>query len=175
MAAIIVLVVILAGSLVNIPIGRRKLLEVEESRFFGLMRQKRMRLQGLSINVGGALIPVALAGYLLFRVPLKETFLATALLVIICYSLAKVVPGKGIAIPLVLPALFATIFALILAFDFAAPIAFISGVLGVLIGGDILHLPRVMRENQGILSIGGAGVFDGIFLVAVIAAFLAGL
>jgi len=33
----------------------------------------------------------------------------------------------------------------------------------------------VMREGQGILSIGGAGAFDGIFLVALIAAFLAGL
>jgi len=39
----------------------------------------------------------------------------------------------------------------------------------------VLHLPRVMREGQGIMSIGGAGVFDGIFLVAIIATFLAAL
>ena len=170
-----ILLGMLIGSFINIPLGRRRLTEVEESRFFGLIRQKKLQQQGLSINVGGALVPLGLVAYLLFRVPLQETLLATVLLSVICYVLARFVPGKGITIPLIFPALFATIFALILAFENAAPVAFISGVLGVLIGGDVLHLPKVMREGRGVMSIGGAGVFDGIFLVAVIAAFLAGL
>ena len=52
----------------------------------------------------------------------------------------------------------------------AAPVAYISGVMGTLLGADLLHigdLPAV-----GILSIGGAGVFDGIFLTGILAAFL---
>lgn len=172
---LIVLGVIFIGSFINIPIGRRRWAEVEESRFFGLVRRKRLQAQGLSINVGGGVVPLLLVLYLLPRVPLEETLLASALMVIICYALAKFIPGKGIAIPLLFPAFFATIFALVLAFDSASSVAFISGVLGVLIGGDVLHLPRVMREGQGMMSIGGAGVFDGIFLVALIAALLAGL
>ncbi|HEY4509619.1 MAG TPA: DUF1614 domain-containing protein [Candidatus Paceibacterota bacterium] len=172
---LVVLLVIFIGSFINIPLGRRKLIEVDESRFFGLVKRKRLQAQGLSINVGGAVVPLLLVLYLLPRVPLRETMLASALMTIICYALARFIPGKGIAIPLLFPAFFATIFALVLAFDSASSVAFISGVLGVLIGGDILHLPRVMREGQGVMSIGGAGVFDGIFLVAVIAAFLAGL
>ena len=167
--------VIFIGSFINIPIGRRKLVEVEESRFFGLMRRKRLQAQGLSINVGGAVVPLLVVLYLLPRVPLRETALASVLMIAICFTLAKYIPGKGIAIPLLFPAFFATIFALVLAFKSASSVAFISGVLGVLIGGDLLHLPRVMREGQGMMSIGGAGVFDGIFLVALIAAFLAGL
>lgn len=172
---LIFVILVLVGSLINIPLGRRRLVEVEESRFFGLFKQRRLQQQGLSINVGGAVIPLLLVLYLLPRVPLQETLLASALMITICFTLARFIPGRGIAIPVVLPALFATIFALVLAFDTAAPVAFIAGVLGVLIGGDLLHLPRVMREGQGIMSIGGAGVFDGIFLIAVIAAFLAGL
>ena len=171
----VVLAAIFIASFINIPIGRRRLIEVEESRFFGLIRRKRIAAQGLTVNVGGAVVPLLLVLYLLPRVPLQETLLASALMIIICYALARFIPGKGIAIPLLLPAFFATIFALVLAFDSASSVAFISGVLGVLIGGDVLHLPRVIREGQGILSIGGAGVFDGIFLVAIVAAFLAAL
>jgi uncharacterized membrane protein len=173
--ALAILLGMLIGSFINIPLGRRRFVEVEESRFFGFVRRRRMQAQGLSINAGGAIIPMALAGYLLQRVPLQETMLAAVLLVVICFSLARFVPGKGIAIPLVFPALFATLFALILAREAAAPVAFIAGVLGVLVGGDLLHLPKVIRQGQGVMSIGGAGVFDGIFLVAIIAAFLAGL
>lgn len=169
------LAVIFIASFINIPIGRTRLVEVEESRFFGLMKRKWLQAQGLSINLGGAVVPLLIVVYLLPKVPLKETLLASALMIIICFTLARFVPGKGIKIPLLFPAFFATIFALVLAFDSASSVAFISGVLGVLIGGDILHLPRVLREGQGILSIGGAGVFDGIFLVALIAALLSGL
>ena len=40
-----------------------------------------------------------------------------------------------------------------------------------LIGADLLHL-RELLPSTGVLSIGGAGVYDGIFLVGMIAAFL---
>lgn len=173
--AIVILLSMLIGSFINIPIGKRRLVEVEERRFFGLVRSSRMQAQGLSINVGGAIIPIGLAVYLLPQVPLEDVALASLLMIIICYAVARVIPGKGIGVPVLFPAFFATLFALVLAFDEAAPVAFIAGVVGVIVGADVLHLPKVMRENQGIMSIGGAGVFDGIFLIAIIAAFLAGL
>ncbi len=170
-----VLLAMLIGSLINIPIGRRRLMEVEETRFFGLVRRRGFQQQGLSLNVGGAVIPLLLVLYLLPRAPLREAILASALMIVICFLLARFVPGRGIAIPVLFPALFATIFALVLAFEAAPAVAFMAGVLGVIVGGDLLHLPRVMRGGQGVMSIGGAGVFDGIFLIAIIAAFLAGL
>jgi uncharacterized membrane protein len=173
--AILILVGMFIGSRINIPLGRHRIVEVEEKKFFGLVRNKQMQAKGLSVNVGGAIIPVGLALYLLPRVPLQETALASLLMITISYTVARVIPEKGVGLPILFPALFATIFALVLAREFAAPVAFIAGVSGVLIGADILKLPKVMRENQGILSIGGAGVFDGIFLVAIVAAFLAGL
>jgi len=55
----------------------------------------------------------------------------------------------------------------------AAPVAFIAGVAGPLIGADILHLKGITRLASGMVSIGGAGTFDGIVLSAVMAAYLA--
>jgi uncharacterized membrane protein len=56
---------------------------------------------------------------------------------------------------------------------FTAPTAFISGVLGTLIGADILNLKRAQKISPGLISIGGAGVFDGIFLIGIVSALLA--
>ena len=46
-------------------------------------------------------------------------------------------------------------------------------IAGTLIGADLLHLREVYAEGCGMLSIGGAGTFDGIFLTAIVAALLA--
>ena len=172
---LLTLALMLVGSFVNIPLGKRKLVEVTESHFFGLFRRKRLLVQGLSVNVGGALIPLAIAGFLLFRVPLEETLIATLLMTLVAWKLSRVVPGKGIVLPVLIPPLFAALFAFILAPGEAALIAFVSGTLGVLIGADLLRLPQVMKGEVGMMSIGGAGVFDGIFLVGIVAALLAGL
>ena len=94
-------------------------------------------------------------------------------MIIICKFLARIIPGIGISLPFFIPPIFSAIFALILAPDFATPCAFISGVLGTLIGADILNLPKAQKYG-GFISIGGAGVFDGIFLVGIVSALLAG-
>ncbi|MCH7828901.1 DUF1614 domain-containing protein [Patescibacteria group bacterium] len=172
---LLTLVSMLLGSFVNIPLGRRKLVEVTESHFFGLFKRKRLLVQGLSVNVGGALIPLAIAGFLLFRVPLEETLIATLFMTLVAWKLSYVVPGRGIALPVLIPPLFAALFALLLAPEEAALVAFVSGTLGVLLGADLLRLPQVVRGEVGMMSIGGAGVFDGIFLVGIVAALLAGL
>ena len=172
---LLILFLMFVGSFVNIPLGRRKLIEVTQSHFFGLFKRQRLLAQGLSLNVGGALIPLLIAGFLLFHVPLKETFIAIFLMTLVAWKLSRVVPGKGIVVPVLIPPLFAALFAYFLAPQDAALVAFIAGTLGVLIGADLLRLPKVMKGEVGIMSIGGAGVFDGIFLVGIVAALLAGL
>ncbi|MCH7604387.1 DUF1614 domain-containing protein [Patescibacteria group bacterium] len=174
--AVAVLFLMLVGSLINLPLGRRKLIEVEQPALFGLFQRKsRLVAQGLSINVGGAMIPIALAVYFLSFVPLQPTLVVTFLMVIISYRLARFVPGRGVVIPALFPAILSAIFAFVAAPDFAGPVAFVAGVFGVLIGADLLNLPKIQRETAGIMSIGGAGVFDGIFFIAIVAALLAGL
>ncbi|MCF8024780.1 MAG: DUF1614 domain-containing protein [Desulfobacteraceae bacterium] len=51
--------------------------------------------------------------------------------------------------------------------------AFCAGVLGPLIGADLLHLKEIGKLNTGVASIGGAGTFDGIVLSGLLATLLA--
>ena len=53
------------------------------------------------------------------------------------------------------------------------PIAFTAGVAGPIIGADLLHLKDLPDTPVGVMSIGGAGTFDGIVLSGVLAALLA--
>ena len=55
----------------------------------------------------------------------------------------------------------------------ALVIAYTSGTLGTLIGADLLNSTGSRDLGAPMVSIGGAGTFDGIFLAGVIAAFLA--
>lgn len=173
-----ILLAILIGSTVNVPLGRKKLVLRERRAFFGLFRVRQPEVEGLAINLGGAVIPLLLSLYFLSLLwqkgfDLGVVLLAIVLMVLVSKVLARVVPGRGIALPALVPPIFSAIFALILAPEFAAPLAFIAGTLGVLIGADLLNLGQAQKVG-GFVSIGGAGVFDGIFLVGIISALLAG-
>ena len=67
------------------------------------------------------------------------------------------------------------IVAVILSRDESAPLAYIAGSLGTLIGADLTNLDKVAGLGAPIASIGGAGTFDGIFLTGILAVLLAGL
>jgi len=177
-ATLFLLLAILIGSAINIPLGKKRLTYLEERRFFGLWHVPKIEARGLAINLGGAVIPVLISFYFLFLTwqqgfNLKPILIATLLMVFLSKFLARIVPGKGISLPAFIPPIFAAIFAMTLAPEFAAPCAFISGTLGVLLGADLLNLGKAQKYG-GFLSIGGAGVFDGIFLVGIISALLAG-
>jgi len=174
----LLLFLILIGSLINIPLTKKKLVVVQEKRFFGLFSVPRIRAHYLAINLGGAVIPSLLSLYFLFLVQkqglgLSSVFIAIFLMTLVSYRLSRIVPGKGIVLPSLIPPIFSALLALILAPQFTAPCAFIAGTLGTLIGADLLNLKRI-RNYQGFLSVGGAGVFDGIFLVGVISTLLSG-
>jgi len=175
---IFLLLAILLGSAINIPLGRKKLAYVEEPRFFGLWRSPKIKAEGLAINLGGAIIPLILSFYFLYLIwlaglALQPVFLAVLFMIVVSKFLARVIPGAGITIPALVPPVFAAAFSLLLAPGYAAPAAFVAGTMGVLIGADVLNLGKA-RKYGGFLSIGGAGVFDGIFLVGIVSALLAG-
>src|SRR5919109_1326440 len=46
----------------------------------------------------------------------------------------------------------------------APMVAYISGSFGVLIGADLLNLRNLAALRAPVVSLGGAGTFDGIFL-----------
>jgi len=64
--------------------------------------------------------------------------------------------------------------ALFLSLRRAAPLAYIGGSMGTLLGADLLNLGRVQHLGAPVASIGGAGTFDGIFVTGVLAVLIAG-
>lgn len=169
--ALIVLFFTLVGSLVNIPLTRKTIAYTREIRF-GWFQIPVRQESGLAINLGGAIIPLILSAYLMTKVPIWPVLAATLIMVVICKFLTRPVAGRGLSIPMFIPPVLAALFAILFARDFAAPCAYISGVLGTLIGGDLLNLKKARRVGAGIISIGGAGVFDGIFLVGIVSVLL---
>jgi uncharacterized membrane protein len=169
----------LVGSLVNIPIVKSSIpakpfvVQPGFNIFRPFLYQPPPAGHAtLAVNVGGAIIPVIICLLLLPRAPFFPTLIGTAVSVLTCYFLAKPVPGIGITIPTLIPPAVAIFCAFIFSPKNRAPAAYISGVLGVLIGADLLHLWN-LPPYGGLMSIGGAGVFDGIFLVGILAAFFA--
>lgn len=167
----------LIGSTINIPLFAREAAGPSPGRdIFFLFQPFGMpevqTKQVIAINVGGAIIPLLLCVYLLPKAPALPTFFATLISVLICFKISKVIPGMGVVIPSLIPPIIAVLLAYIFSPGNKIPVAYISGVLGVLIGADLLHLPY-LGNYPGVMSIGGAGVFDGIFLVGIFSALLA--
>lgn len=156
-----ILVLTLIGSHVNIPL-------------YSVATRHAARATIVAVNVGGALIPALLSLYLFFRMPTRGRMLiGTAVVALVMNQLARVVPGVGIVVPMLLPPLVAAAVALILAFRQAPPVAYVAGSMGTLIGADLLNLGRIAEMGAPMLSIGGAGTFDGVFLTGILAGLLA--
>src|SRR6185295_16780148 len=92
----------------------------------------------IAINVGGAVIPTIMSIYLLAKRRLWVSgAIAIAIVALVLHWLADPVPGVGIAVPVFVPAIVTAIVSLLLSRSDAAPLAYISGSLGTLIGADL--------------------------------------
>ena len=180
--ALLLLAASLIGSYFNIPVAHipgHRVVTPEVVEFFGMQYQVPVLMQQpgttIAINIGGAAIPIAMSLYLLARYELwGKGAIAVAIVAAIMHWLATPVPGLGIAVPVIWPVIVTTIVAVVLARDRAAPLAYIAGCLGTLIGADLLNLSNIGGLGAPIASIGGAGTFDGIFLTGIAAVLLAG-
>jgi uncharacterized membrane protein len=76
-------------------------------------------------------------------------------------------------VPTFVPSAVAAFVVLVFARRNAAPLAYICGSVGTLIGADLLNLHRLPALGAPVASIGGAGTFDGIFLSGILAVLLA--
>ena len=128
----------------------------------------------VAINLGGALLPLMLSLYLFYRSRMRVRMLVgVAIVAVIVHSLAEIVPGVGIAIPMFIPPVVAAAVGLVLAFREAPPLAYVAGSMGTLVGADLSNLHRLADIGAPVVSIGGAGTFDGVFLTGIIAGLIA--
>jgi uncharacterized membrane protein len=189
-SAIIVVLLMLFGSSVNIPLYRIKRdmvrLTPDTTAVFGSdspWPADPVWETQVSINLGGAILPVCISLYLLYQ---AVSVISTSLLVpvgagilivaLVTYFATRPVPGVGLRVPLLIPALTALLMGMLLFGGAGIPatvVAFVSGTIGTLLGGNIAQLYRVRDLEVPDVSIGGAGTFSAIFICCILPALIA--
>lgn len=193
-AASLAVVGILLGSMINIPVYRVPRSEMQPEIVMGLVywgmmapQFRRVRQETVvAVNVGGCVVPALLAAWQIRYLLRDGGSTALALLVvcaaciIVCWRVARPVPGIGILMPAFVAPLVAVGGTWLacsvwpgVGNENLAAIAFTAGVVGPIFGADLLHLKDLLRTPVGVMSIGGAGTFDGIVLSGVLAALFA--
>lgn len=181
-SAFLLLFVSLFGSAINLPTvkiaAERPPPEAIPEHLRALMQQALQRFDGktlIAVNVGGGLIPVMFSLYLIQHhpVPLNDILIATVIVAVISRLASRPVPGLGIAMPIFVGPVAAALTALGISPEHSAPLAYICGTLGVLIGADLTRFNDIRKMGVPVASIGGAGTFDGIFITGIVAVLLA--
>jgi uncharacterized membrane protein len=176
-AAFVLLLTSLLGSDINIAVAQlpaQHILSGQEISFFGMHYVIPAVVQWpgtvIAVNVGGAVIPTLLSLYLVWKHRIWiRALIAVIAAAAICHALASPVRGVGIAVPVFVPPVAAAIIAVLLSPRRAAPLAYVAGSMGTLIGADLLNLDKLQGLGAPVASIGGAGTFDGIFLTGILA------
>ena len=184
---LLLLAATLIGSFVNIPLLKLKanvpVIREKSVSWFGMTYRIPQVEYGeavtlVAVNVGGALIPTAVCIYLLIKSAPSMIFLCSIgvlAVALLTHLVARPVKGVGITTPVFIPPIAAAVVALILSPAHPITIAYVSGVLGTLVGADLSNLRKIPSLGAQVASIGGAGTFDGVFLTGIIAVLLAGL
>ena len=152
--AIVVVLLMLFGSYVNIPVYkiRRDMVHVtlDTNSVYGVgspYSQVPVWDTLISINLGGAILPICISLYLLYQaVLITGTSLlvpvgaGVALVALVTFVSTRPVPGVGLRVPLIIPALTALVIGLLLFGGAGIPatvLAFVSGTTGILLGGNL--------------------------------------
>jgi uncharacterized membrane protein len=191
----LVLFVSLFGSAVNIPVTSVEsvgpvVVEREVRLFWVTWRIPRVvvgvRRTLVAVNLGGAVVPALISVYLLLvSIPGKSPDVlasyvrAGVVLVIVSlttYRSSRLVEGLGIATPAFGPPLM-TVLA-VLTVDLLSPlscptqVAYVGGSMGALIGADLMNWRRLPELGAPVVSLGGAGTFDGIYITGLVSVLL---
>ena len=172
----------LVGSFINLPLFTVKAtassaipIPPQFNKLFGLPLPRFEGKTLVAVNVGGCLTPLGFSIYLLMHNPvnLLQSLFAIGGVATVSYLVSRPVQGLGIGIPIFVAPVTAALIAVVLNPAQSAPLAYIGGTLGVLIGADLLRLKDIKTMGTPFASIGGAGTFDGIFITGIVAVLLA--
>lgn len=188
-AAFWALIASLVGSYINIPVSHIENGGEPPARdvvgYFGVRYRPPVHLAAgrstvIAVNVGGAIVPLVICAWILMAHPavVLQSILGIAIVTFVVHRASRPIPGVGIATPMFIPPILAAIVGWLLGGGVAHhtdAIAYVSGVVGTLVGADLLNLGRISELGAPVASIGGAGTFDGIFLIGILAVLIASL
>ena len=183
----------LIGSYVNLPLAilesQSQVPYFEQVESFGILYEipkiDVSRKQTLvMINLGGAIIPTVISLYMLYSIyrlspnPLltvAKTLIVLVIVTLNTYQSAQIVEGLGITTPAWGPPTMTAFVVFLINYfspvSYPMQIAYIGGTLGALIGADLLNLGKIAGVGP-VVSIGGAGTFDGVYLTGLMSVLL---
>ncbi len=189
-AALALVVLLLAGSFVNIPLYhvRRDMIRAVPLDSSGNKRVDPFAAVPvwdtvISVNLGGGILPVCIAAYMMYRaVMVTETTLlfpvalCAVLVMVISFVSTHEIAGVGIRVPFIIPAATALLAGVLLFGGTgltSAVTALFGGTVGTIAGGNLAHLSHVRDLDVPEVSIGGSGTFGAVFLCCVLPALIA--
>lgn len=159
--ALVYIALIIIGSFINIPILRGP---VE-----------------VSINVGGAVLPILLVAYLLYRAGTGKERIRAVIASVVAGAVVSIIPRitpiqepSGFFMD---PTYFYAIVSGLVAYlvGRSRRSAFIAGTMGIIIG-DFVHMFQLFYGNiPGRADVGGAGAFDSTVIAGIVAVMIAEL
>jgi len=189
-AALALVLLILAGSFVNIPLYRirRDMIRAVPLDSDGNEPALPFAVPPvwdtvISINLGGGILPVCIAAYMVYQAVviagtalLVPVALCAFLVMVISFVSTRDAAGIGIRVPFIIPAMTALLAGVLLSGSTGLPAAvtaLVGGTLGTLSGGNLAHLYRVRDLEVPEVSIGGFGTFGAVFLCCILPALIA--
>ncbi|MCY0860168.1 MAG: DUF1614 domain-containing protein [Sulfolobaceae archaeon] len=163
-------------------IERKRILEIGKDQviyifgipfYFPSIKIEQRSNTYIAINVGGALIPFIMSIILIESYFIYKYYYMIELIIIIVFVtlisklFSKVIPSVGVAMHPIIPPLFSIFFSYIMFRSniLLLPLStYISSTLGTIIGADLLNMKKIIDNNPLIISIGGMGTFDGIYI-----------
>ncbi|NYT01031.1 MAG: DUF1614 domain-containing protein [Methanocellales archaeon] len=120
----------------------------------------------VTLNVGGFILPLLIAMRLLYSTPMLEAILIMLIMIIATNLLSEPKSGVGIKVPNSIGLLTVPL-ALILAPQSIAPVIFVSGILGILIG-MITQLYSIKEKGSAYVNLGGIGSFQAVYITVLL-------
>lgn len=137
-------------------------------------------LGGVSINLGGGIVPIVLVAYLWSKaekVEISRSVTALLITAVIVYFAAKIIPVEPtynlFMDPLYLMAIIAGLVAYITGRSRRG--SFIAGTMAIIANDIVAQIENTLLGARSSITIGGAGVFDAVVIAGLIALGLAEL
>jgi len=130
----------------------------------------------VAVNLGGAVVPSVVAGYLLIHDGVFwPALLATIVVGLAVFAVARPVAALGVVVPVLWAPLVSASVAIAIGGSYVPALAYIAGTFGTLVGADFANLRSVRGPETMAMSIGGGGTFDSVFLSGIVAVLLTAL
>lgn len=183
--SVVLYLTILVGGVVNLPVFEFKSRRDSDQRYVSYLGRKYSlpvwhgHNTVVSVNLGGSVFALLASAYFVLSLQPLTVLLSIAIVTMGIFLLSKPSRSVGYYVSAFVPPLLSLGVALLGLSLYGgglyncARLAFVSGVVGTILGTMLLNVLRLQKLSANSISVGGFGTFDGIFLTGVLSTIVA--